>query len=235
VAEGTTLRAAAGKAFRAPTISDQYLPPTSYFGMTFAGNPDLSPEVLFSAEAGVDQQILTWLAGSLTAFVSRFDDFWDFIPDNDGVFRPQNIAKVRIAGIEASFRADLGEGFTTETGYTFTSASYQKFKGRPEVEGNRLDDNVRHRGFAGLAWRHIDGHAVKLLVLASGDRYTDPENTSDGHLDGFAVVSLSGEARVTEFATLFVALENALNSGYQTRKEYREPPRAVFAGVRVVF
>ena len=235
VAEGTTLRAAAGKAFRAPTISDQYLPPTSYFGMTFAGNPDLSPEVLLSGEAGVDQELTEWLAGSLTAFLSRFEDFWDFLPDDEGVFRPQNIAKVKVWGIEASFSADLGEGFTADTGYTFTSATYQDFRGRPEVEGNRVDDNVRHRGFAGVTWRHKDGHAVRLLVLASGNRYTDPENSQAGQLDAFAVVSLSGEARVTEFATVFVALENALNSGYETRPEYREPPRALFAGVRVVF
>jgi outer membrane cobalamin receptor len=235
VAEGTVLRAAVGKAFRAPTISDQYLPPTSYFGMTFAGNPDLSPETLLSAEVGIDQRICEWLSSSVTAFHSRFEDFWDFLPDDEGVFRPQNIAKVRITGVEALIGADLGAGFTAETGYTFTSAKYEEFTGRPEVEGNRLDDNVRHRGSAAVVWRHSDGHAVRLSLLASGNRTTDPENSGDGRLDGFYVVSLSGEARLTEWAALFVNVENALNHGYRTRPEYREPPRAIFAGLRVTF
>ncbi|MCU0727071.1 MAG: TonB-dependent receptor [Planctomycetes bacterium] len=235
VADGTVLRAAVGKAFRAPTISDQYLPPTSYYGMTFAGNPDLDPETLFSAEAGVDQRISEWLSGSVTAFLSKFEDFWDFLPDDEGVFRPQNIARVRIFGVETLFDADLGEGLVAQAGYTFTSAKYVDFTGRPEVEGNRLDDNVRHRGSASLVWRHADGHAVRLSILASGNRTTDPENSGEGRLDGFYVVSLSGEARLTEWAVLFVNVENALNHGHRTRPEYREPPRAIFAGLRVSF
>ncbi len=234
-ADGTVLRGAVGKAFRAPTISDQYLPPTSYYGVTFAGNPDLEPEMLHSVEAGIDQRFTDWFDGSLTAFLSRFEDFWDFLPAEPDVFRPQNIARVRIHGLEAVLRADAGQGFTAEAGYTLTNAEYRDFTGRPEVEGNRLDDNVRHRGSAVLVWRHVDGHAARIGVLLSGSRYTDPENSQAGKLDGYVVVEIGAEARLTDFAVLFASLQNAFNRGYQTRPEYREPGRAFFAGLRLRF
>lgn len=243
VVDGTTLRAAVGRAFRAPTISDRFLPETAFFGMVFAGNPDLDPEILHSVEAGVDQRIVDGLTASVTGFAIRAEDFWDFLPveGEPGVLRPQNITEVHIHGVEVVVQAELGrfldflENFHAFASYTFTDATYEEFVGRPEVEGNRIDDNVRHRGTVALAWRHPDGHAARLGVVLSGDRYTDPENSADGKLDGFAVVDFTAEAQVTEQIKLTLSLQNALNSGYQTRPEFREPPRAIFAGVRIDF
>ena len=57
-AEETIVRAAGGKAFRAPTISDQYLPTTQFFGMTFEGNPLLEPERLTGGEIGVIEMMI---------------------------------------------------------------------------------------------------------------------------------------------------------------------------------
>jgi outer membrane cobalamin receptor len=52
----TVLRLAGGKAFRPPAISDLFMPPTTYWGMIFEGNPDLKPEKLYSAEVGLSQE-----------------------------------------------------------------------------------------------------------------------------------------------------------------------------------
>lgn len=241
VADGTALRAAAGRAFRAPTLSDRYLPETSYFGMTFAGNPNLDPEVLYSAEAGVDQRILPGATASATVFATKAEDFWDFLPADGGILRPQNIARVDIYGVEILATADLGtlwaplEHFTATVGYTYTDATYDRFVGRPEVEGNRIDDNVRHRGSFVLEWRHPDGYAARASLLASGDRFTDPENSGAGRLAGFYVLDVSAEIPLIEGVTGTLVAENVLNHGYRTRPEYPEPPRAILAGLRVVF
>jgi outer membrane cobalamin receptor len=171
----------------------------------------------------------------VTGFLSEFSDFWDFLPDTDGVFRPQNIAEVRIRGLESSLVADLGLGLSLVLSYTLTDARYEKFRGNEDVEDNRLDDNVKHRGSGFLTWRHEDGHAVRLGVLVSGDRYTDPENTQAGHLDGFYVAELQAEGRITDWAAVTLNIQNALNHGYRIRPEFREPSRAIFLGFRLTF
>jgi outer membrane cobalamin receptor len=235
VVEGTNLRGALGRAFRAPTISDQYLPTTQYFGLTFEGNPALTPEYLHSAEVGVDQVLLPGTVLSVTGFASNFEDFWDFLMQQDGVFRPQNVGKVRILGLESVVTAEIGYGFIADTSYTLTDAAYRQFDQDPQVEGNRLDDNVKHRGSAGVTWRHPDGHAVRLGVLISGDRYTDPENTQAGHLESFVVANLEGVARLTKNIDLTLNVQNLTNTRYYVRPEFKQPGRAIFAGVRVNF
>ncbi len=235
VAPGTTLRGAVGKAFRAPTISDQYLPTTQYFGLTFEGNPDLTPEFLYSAEVGVDQVIVPGTVLSVTGFASDFEDFWDFLMDTDGVFRPQNVGKVRILGIESIVTTKLGYGFIADANYTYTDATYTDFDQDPDVEGNRLDDNVKHRGSVGVTWRHADGHAVRFGLLITGDRYTDPANTQMGHLESFMVADIQGVARLTEGIDLTVNVQNLFNTRYHVRPEFKQPGRAIFVGLRATF
>ena len=232
---GTTIRGAVGRAFRAPTISDQYLPETAYFGVTFMGNPDLDPERLLSAEIGVDQVLCDYATLSVTAFASRYKDYWDFIMAEPGIFRPMNIARVKIWGLETEVAADLGGGFSAVAGYTLTNAEYTKFEGNDDVEGNRLDDNVKHRGSAALTWRHPDGHGARLGVIVSGNRPTDPENTRDDFLDPYYVFEFAAQAQLTEWAAVTFSVENALNRGYRTRPEFRQPGRAIFAGLRLTF
>jgi len=235
VVNGTTLRGAVGKAFRAPTISDQFLPTTQYFGLTFEGNPDLDPEYLYSAEVGVDQVIVPGTVLSMTGFASSFKDFWDFLMQDDGVFRPTNVGKVRILGVESAIRTDIGYGFTADATYTYTDAIYTDFDADPDVEGNRLDDNVKHRASIGLTWRHQDGYAIRFGMLFSGDRYTDPENTQEGKLDSFMVADIQAFAPLTEGIALTLNVQNLFNTRYHLRPEFKQPGRAVFVGVRANF
>lgn len=235
VIDGTTLRTAVGKAFRAPTISDQYLPTTQYFGLTFEGNPDLTPEYLYSAEVGVDQVIVPGTVLSVTGFASSFKDFWDFLMQEDGVFRPTNVGKVRILGVETTVTAEIGYGFSADATYTFTDATYIDFDADPNVEGNRLDDNVQNRATLGVNWRNEDGFAARFGMLFSGDRYTDPENTSEGKLDSFMVADLQAVAPLTEGIALTLNIQNLFNTRYFTRPEFKQPGRAMFVGIRAQF
>jgi iron complex outermembrane receptor protein len=235
VVDGTTLRGAVGKAFRAPTISDQFLPTTQYFGLTFEGNPDLDPEYLYSAEVGVDQVIVPGTVLSVTGFASSFKDFWDFLMQEDGVFRPTNVGKVRILGVESAIRTDLGSGFTADATYTYTDAIYTDFDADPDVEGNRLDDNVKHRASFGVTWRHEDGYAIRFGMLFSGDRFTDPENTPEGKLDSFMVGDIQAFAPLTEGIALTLNIQNLFNTRYFLRPEFKQPGRAVFLGIRANF
>ena len=45
----------------------------------------------------------------------------------------------------------------------------------------------------------------------------------------------AAETRITEWCALTLSVQNALTHGYRTRAEFREPGRAVFAGLRLTF
>ena len=153
----------------------------------------------------------------------------------DGVFRPTNIGKVRIYGLETAFLLDLGAGFFGTVTYTFTDATYIDFEGRPDLEGNRLDDNVRHRGSAAVVWRHEKGHTARLGAIFSGDRFTDPENTEEGLLDGWVTLDFQFEAKLADWAALTLNVQNLLDEDYATRETFAEPGRAAFVGIRLTF
>ncbi|MFN2431613.1 MAG: TonB-dependent receptor plug domain-containing protein [Gemmatimonadota bacterium] len=230
----TTLRASAGRAFRAPTLSDRFLPETSSFGLVFAGNPDLDAEVLLSADLGVSQRAGP-VRASLMGFATRARGFWDFLPDPDGVLRPRNISRVRIVGLEGSVMAALGSHVEARASYTLTDARYERFEGRDDVEGNRLDGSVPHQAAAGLTWRHPGGHAVDVGLRVAGSRVTDPENSREGRVSPHAVADLHLSVALYPGILALLSAENVLDADYRTRPELEEPGRSVSGGVRLVF
>ena len=235
VSKEVTLRGSGGKAFRTPALSDRYLPTTQYFGLTFEGNPLLEPETLYNAEVGGDWYFAEGWSTAATVFASRADGFSDFIMDTDGVFRPANITAVDFRGVGVTLAGNLGAGFFTDAGYTFTDATYSEYEGREEVEGNRIDGNVLHVGTVAFGWDHKEGHGATIAALFSGDRYTDPENSEAGKLDPYVVLNLQARYRLTKFALVTLNLVNLLDEEYSTRVEYEAPGRGVFLGIRVSF
>jgi vitamin B12 transporter len=127
---GTRLRGGWGQGFRAPSINDLFFP-------SF-GNPDLEPEESESWEVGADQRF--WndrLRLSATYFHNDFDNLIQFVFAG-GQFLPQNVARARTEGVEASIEADLLPWLTAYVNYTYTD-SKDLTTGRPlrRIPSNR--------------------------------------------------------------------------------------------------
>lgn len=231
----TTLRASIGSAFRAPTISDRYLPPTPYFGIIFVGNPDLEPETAVSFEAGIDQVITRGVTATLTGYATSAKNFWDFIPDTGVVYKVENIAQVRNYGIEAEVTAQLGRYFSGTASYTWTDARYKEFQGNPEYDGNYVDDNVPSAGALGVTYRHPAGHSAFFGVQFVGHRYTDPANSEEGVLPGYTLARFAGAIQVARPLVLRLTVENLFNVQYQVRPEFYQAGIGVYGGASVIF
>ncbi len=229
----TRLRGGIARAVRAPTLSDRYLPPTPFGPVIFVGNPDLEPETAVSVEAGVVRQFGRGTTLEITGYYIRSDGFWDFLADTGAVFRAANITEVPVYGVEVSGRATLRPGLVAEGSYTFTDASYERFTGNPAVEGNYVDDNVKHAASLTLTWTPSGGSTLWVSGFRSGHRYTDPENTSAGLLPGYTLLSAGASVQVGGGLDLRVRADNLLDRRYRTRPEYRQAGRAVFAGLRL--
>lgn len=240
VLTGTTLRAAGGKAFRPPTISDLYMPPTTYMGMIFEGNPDLDPETLWSGEAGIRQKLKVagkQVSVDLAIYRSRGEDFWDFMVVNfvPLTLKPLNVNAVSISGGEAEIAAILSQRIRVALGYTYTDARYATYEPDPSIEHNHVEDIPQHTGSAALAYRSAEGHTASVVLRAVSDRYTDPQNIRTNKLHSFWTLAVAGTAKVSENASTFVRIDNLTDEKYREFLGQIQPGRTFTVGISVDF
>ena len=81
--ETTHLRASAGRAFRAPSLSELYQPALQFGSVVFESNPDLQPETIVSADAGIEQAFGEAVTARLNVFYNDMDDLITTRADGD--------------------------------------------------------------------------------------------------------------------------------------------------------
>lgn len=111
----TTLRAAGGKAVKAPSFTE-----TNSLNPFFLGNSTLLPEKNVSWEVGFDQWL--WkdrVQGGLTYFENHFTDMIQYAQTSWTTGSFFNIAAARTKGFELYLQAKPFKGFTARTAYTY--------------------------------------------------------------------------------------------------------------------
>jgi outer membrane cobalamin receptor len=216
------LRAAAGRAVRAPNYIERY------FNTTLArprgrdlGDPDLRAESAWNAEVGADLYPASGLDLHATAFYRSTDDLIDFVQvtPQDTVFLAQNLFDLRTRGLEleARYRRSFGMTALGETSLTLDAAwTYL------DVElGDQAAQVYRYK-YALTNARHLaQGNlALRLGAVTASARYLWKDRlVSDASLlsDSYGVLDLRLAAtqrlRSARF-TAHLALRNALDAEY---------------------
>ena len=122
-----TLRAAGGRAVRAPNYVERYFNTVSPRPGGNLGNPDLVAERAWNAEAGADVSPARGVMLRATGFYRTTTDLIDYVRttvDGEEVFFAQNVLGADAAGLEtsASVIRQLGEDAVLHLsmGYTYT-------------------------------------------------------------------------------------------------------------------
>lgn len=132
--EGTFFRASWGQGFRFPSIGERYIL-TNVGGFGFFPNPDLQPELSWSAEGGIKQMYRIRNFGGFVDFCGFYQRYRNFVEFNSGRwgqsgdfakdigFKFLNTGEARVWGVEATV---AGTGKFTDRvefqmfgGYTF--------------------------------------------------------------------------------------------------------------------
>lgn len=215
---GIRLRAAAGRGFRTPTISEKTDPSI--------GNPSLSPEVTTTYEAGADAV----LAGG-DAVVSAtwfYQSFRDLIQWDGSVAGPVGFGELRNSGhaysrgVEAAASWNFLPTAAAELSYTFTDTwnadAQRRILGQPT-----------HRGSASLVLTPLAGLTCRADWHVEGDMLDAPPNGGDIRRPGYARVDLfgrylwkTGSPQALEVA-LHGKVQNLLDRQYEERKGYPSP------------
>ncbi len=184
-------RAAAGQAFRFPTVGELYQQLTQ--GSTLIqNNPDLKPEQVVSAELTAERRFASGLMRAslfneekYDALISQTAITGDAIPFGTGVCTAQtcssiqNVGHIRTRGIELSTQWEdvLIHGLDLLANATLTHAKVLRNAADPSIEGKK-PTRIPRTMFKGVASYH-QGNNVVYSVAArySGRQYNNLDNS----------------------------------------------------------
>lgn len=174
--EKDTVKLLVGKGFRNPSPYEAFFDD----GYSILPNPDLSPQVLWSAEAMYEQRVASGYFVRAGAHVERGRDLFRQVevnlggipcddPDADCRVQIQNIGRMNGRGVELVFEADPGGVVRA-----YASAAWQKVED-PELPFD-VFNSPRLILKAGLSYPLLD----RRLFLAAGGSYLSRRITLDG-------------------------------------------------------
>jgi outer membrane receptor protein involved in Fe transport len=186
VGSGLSLRSAAYLGWRMPTLNELFRPFRAGPDAT-AANPELDPERLAGAEAGVRYRRGV-VELELTGFVNRLADAIANVTlaHGPGVFpgigfvagdfsQRQNLDAVKVRGIEMS--GEVGSGpWTLRAGASFTHARVEADGAAARLDGLRPAQTPNVVLTGEIGW-HDGGRAASLLIRRTGAQYEDDLNT----------------------------------------------------------
>lgn len=219
IAPDTTLRAAFGTGFRAPSIDELY----SDYGF-FVGNPTLTPEESLSYELGIDQEFAGGATLSATLFRLETDNLitYDPAPAPDTLV---NLPGTSVRqGLELGFDIPMGAALTLNGAYTYTDA--RRPNGVPLVRVPRNQINLSLENDFGNGWTGAFG-----LTHASGAEDGFPQ----GDLGSYTVYRAQVGYDLGQDRELYLRVENLTDEIYEVTDGYGTPRRSIHAGLRASF
>ncbi|MGQ0589967.1 MAG: TonB-dependent receptor [Sphingosinicella sp.] len=184
-----SLRAAAYRGWRLPTLNELYRPFRVGADAT-AANAALSPERLNGIEAGLDWHPTPAFRLGATVFANRLEDAIanvtlgqgpgtfpgvGFVPAGGQFRRRENVEAVLSRGVELDARLTLGR-WRLSAGYSFADAELRASGTAAPLDGLRPAQTPRHGATATLAWDGPTGATAALTTRYVGSQYEDDLN-----------------------------------------------------------
>jgi len=215
--ESLQLNASYGTAFAAPTFNDLYY--VDPWGSS--GNLNLAPEKSKSIELGLKGK-QGWGHWNLNVFRTSVRDLisWVETPPGSWIYRPQNVGKARIKGLEASINSTLA-GWNIAGNLTLLDpqdTTADKILVQRHKRTLRVDID---RGFGKTH--------VGATLQARSYNYNDTQNTQ--RASGFGTVDLRAVHQLTTNWKIKGEISNLFDKDYETIKGYNTEDRAVFATI----
>jgi vitamin B12 transporter len=236
--EGTTvLRASWGQGFKAPSLFQ--------LGSEF-GNAALAPESAETWDAGVEQRFAKGRIVLSGAYFERdTKNQIDFVScfstpalplcrGPNGAARTgfyDNFARTEARGVELEGEARLTDDLTLSANYTYTRARNDTRGGANR--GKRLARRPQDQAYGEATYRWPVGVTTAVAVRYIGASFDDAANRN--RLKSVTLTDLRAIWPIRDKIELYGRVENLFDRRYQTIRNYGQPGRAAYAGVRASF
>ena len=225
--EDWVVRAVASTGFRAPSLYELY---SAY------GNTGLTPETSQSFELGVERVFGEKGSLQATLFHTGIDNMIGFdgtstaCASGFGCYA-QVPGTTTTQGVELIGTYELAPGWSLFGNYTYTDAKTEN-----GGSTNRLVRTPRHDLALGVEGRFNDRLSGVVTVQHVADFLdTGVWPAPTGPMPDYTVVNLGLTYDITDQAQAYLRVDNLFDEEYQTVRNYGQPGRQVFVGVRASF
>lgn len=229
--QGTVIKGAIGKAFRAPNLSDMY----STWGTStiYWSNPDLKPEKVTTAELGAEHEFKT---GTLLRATYYRSDISDLIySTTSGVDRYKfNAGSAEAEGIDLEARQKLAGGLTAFINATLVSTTITENALRQTSVGKQIPlqpKKLANIGLEGVRGRW-SGSIIGAYVggMYGNDDNSDTFNNVPGAYDPYFLASAKISYRIDKTLSASFSVKNLFDRDYFTGTS-KADGRSVFLGL----
>jgi vitamin B12 transporter len=217
--------------FNVPTFNDRY--------WQVYGKPDLRPESGYSADVGIFQRTENTARRAVmveaTLYALEVRDWILWQPGADGIFRPDNLRRVRSLGGEGHVRYELrAHGHWVLDGrYQYVRAvNVAVYSGAQTALGHDLIYTPRHSGTVTLSYKN-NWLSMSYAHQLSGRRFTNSDNS--GVLRGYQTGTLLASVRLGSHWTLDGRVDNTGDVAWQMIEWRPMPGRSWNLGVTAGF
>lgn len=210
-----SLRAHASRNYRLPTFNDLF-----WFN---GGNPELNPETAYQTEVGGTYEF-QGINFSLNGFYNDITSMIRWLPDQFGLWRPQNTDAVETYGLEASlaYLLDITDNqaiqFNSNYGYTISE---------DQATGNQLIYVPFHIANTNLMYLY-DQWKFGLTWLYNGSVFTQTDNNPERKVEAYNLFDLNISRRFPKFfnSKLSLRTSNIFDLAYEAVDNRPMPGRA---------
>jgi outer membrane receptor protein involved in Fe transport len=201
-ARGTSLYGSTGTAYLPALNTLKYRRP----GGPWLDNPGLAPERSVSYEVGGTQELARRTSVTLSLFQTVYRD--KITVAQVGAQRQyQNLAEVRVKGLEAAAETSIVHHLRGFANYTLTDAEIGKDPSAPATEGMRPAYTPKHKAGAGVVYSDPRFVTARVAGRWVGAQYSRDTNAADTHMSSFLTV----DARVARALSLGASRELVLS------------------------
>lgn len=226
------LRLAAGRAYKAPNLQEQY--PNNPF---IVSNPDLAPETSVSVEAGVDATTADGrVDAGVTVFHQTYDDLVRAVQYDATRQQNRNLGRSRANGVEARLRVEPAARWALGLEGSWIRTRIVDATGLPPgnfPEGEELPFRPSVVGEAFVEFTPTDPFTVRVRASHVGEQIVLSERFSGDRvpIDAYTLAGLDLTWSVTSNWMLYARFDNLFDTAYETAFDRRGIPATAAIGL----
>lgn len=215
------------KSFRAPTFNDLYWPREDWgIWGGVEGNSLLTPEKAISYELGIGGYFLKTVKTDVTYFITKFDDLIEWRMDNTFWWRPENVGKAKIKGLELEAEWVLKDNLKLNFNYSLLDA-------RDEETNNFLTYRPKGLYKCKLLFSPNNKWDFALYGRYKTKRYADTNNNIS--LSPYFVMDADVTFHFSDNVDVLLRATNIFDRRYQEQFDFSTPGHAMLGGLKISF
>ncbi|MBU1078108.1 MAG: TonB-dependent receptor [Spirochaetes bacterium] len=222
----------AGTSYRAPSFDDLFWPATAFA----IGNPDLKSERSVNWDVGLLIKFYRWLSTEMVYYNSEVKDLIQWNPGPGGQWRPENVDKVLMQGIEAEIKTIWILQFISgylETAYNYALMYITDKTGESATDGKQLPRRPFEKAGFLLSLHSPGSFFIRWDTQFVGFRYITAHNLK--YLDSYFSHDLNMGIYLYDNYEISLHIKNILDKEYIDIREYPIPGREIMLKMGVRF